>query len=478
MGLGSSKFEKDLLNTNISEDERFYGLENFGNTCYCNSVLQALYFCIPFRNSILQYYTKNNLHIAANRRNMEDSLLLTLVDLFVNITSQKKRTGVVPPKRFVDRLRYENEMFRGHMHQDAHEFLNVLLNSVAESLQKHTKQQQQQQQRLMQQTPMMTQSLNSSGTYSQSLQSSGRSSLNNSNNSVNIYNNNHGSSNSISKLSTTSSSVSTANQHQRTDSSTSETASVTTSIPKTTSDTPDKDIKTFIHDIFEGTLTNETKCLTCESVTNKDESFLDLSIDIDQNTSITSCLSNFSSVEILSKNDKFFCDKCISLQEAQKRMKIKKLPNTLIIHLKRFKFIEKIQQYKKLNYRVVFPFEIIIQNTTGDIEEPDKKYNLFAVVIHAGNGPNHGHYTCMVKSNDHWIGFDDDNMGIVNESDIFDIFGSSTEYYGGNECGYLLFYQSASTSTVTQFKPPPPQSSSYIPSTSTFTSYLYGGNNN
>lgn len=60
----------------------------------------------------------------------------------------------------------------------------------------------------------------------------------------------------------------------------------------------------------QGTLTNETRCLCCETVTARDESFLDLSLDIEQNSSVTACLRNFSSTETLSGNDKFFCDKC------------------------------------------------------------------------------------------------------------------------------------------------------------------------
>jgi ubiquitin carboxyl-terminal hydrolase 9/13 len=37
------------------EVERLWGLENFGNTCYCNSVLQALYACQPFREFVESY---------------------------------------------------------------------------------------------------------------------------------------------------------------------------------------------------------------------------------------------------------------------------------------------------------------------------------------------------------------------------------------------------------------------------------------
>ena len=61
---------------------------------------------------------------------------------------------------------------------------------------------------------------------------------------------------------------------------------------------------------LQGILTNETRCLRCETVTARDETFFDLSLDIEQNSSITSCLRNFSSTETLNAEDKFFCDKC------------------------------------------------------------------------------------------------------------------------------------------------------------------------
>lgn len=52
------------------------------------------------------------------------------------------------------------------------------------------------------------------------------------------------------------------------------------------------------------------------------------------------------------------------------RMKIKKLPNILALHLKRFKYQEQLQKYIKLTYRVVFPFELRLFNTVSVYAPP------------------------------------------------------------------------------------------------------------
>lgn len=58
------------------------------------------------------------------------------------ISTQKKKTGVIQPKRFVQRVKRDNELFRSYMHQDAHEFLNFLLNEAHDILEKQARERQ------------------------------------------------------------------------------------------------------------------------------------------------------------------------------------------------------------------------------------------------------------------------------------------------------------------------------------------------
>lgn len=70
---GASSREKALHE--FPENERYFGFENFGNTCYANSVLQSLYFCRAFREHLLQYQAKLT-------SNSDDNLLNCLAELF------------------------------------------------------------------------------------------------------------------------------------------------------------------------------------------------------------------------------------------------------------------------------------------------------------------------------------------------------------------------------------------------------------
>ncbi|MCE0481812.1 Ubiquitin carboxyl-terminal hydrolase 3, partial [Datura stramonium] len=372
------------------------------------------------------------------------------------ISSQKKKTGVIAPKRFVQRLKKQNEIFRSYMHQDAHEFLNYLLNELVDILEKEASAA-----KTDQETSYPTEKI--------------------ANGPTNVHANGVKKEPLVTWVHKNFQLSAYAIVSGYTSPDVSATHFVVGSyiqschVPCLVSGYK-QEVKYILSDNSElpgsmcfccrfstnlGILTNETKCLCCETVTARDETFLDLSLDIEQNSSITSCLKNFSSTETLNAEDKFFCDKCCrynvfsaflldnykehSVKEAQKRMKIKKPPHILVIHLKRFKYIEQLGRYKKLSYRVVFPLELKLSNT---VEDADAEYSLFAVVVHVGSGPNHGHYVSLVKSHNHWLFFDDENVEMIDESAVQTFFGSAQEYSSNTDHGYILFYERVSNGST------------------------------
>eukprot|EP00756_Hemistasia_phaeocysticola_P034238 Hpha_TRINITY_DN16512_c2_g4::TRINITY_DN16512_c2_g4_i1::g.134752::m.134752/K11842/USP12_46; ubiquitin carboxyl-terminal hydrolase 12/46 len=139
----------------------------------------------------------------------------------------------------------------------------------------------------------------------------------------------------------------------------------------------------------------------------------------------------------MDRDNKFMCDRCRSLQEARRSLRIKRAPPVLAIHLKRFKYVEEHGRHCKLSYRVPFPHELRLP-----IEGPqsDHVYHLFAVVIHLGPGPNMGHYVCMAKTGGHWMLFDDDAVRLISEREVGQVYGVCTPTEAGTQTGYLLFY--------------------------------------
>uniref|UniRef100_F6TYX5 Ubiquitin carboxyl-terminal hydrolase n=1 Tax=Ciona intestinalis TaxID=7719 RepID=F6TYX5_CIOIN len=415
----SAALMKEIGIDQLPANERYFGLHNFGNTCYCNSVLQALFFCPPFREKVLQYRSQQNGKHGWNGK--KDSLLACLCDLFYNISSQKKKCGVLHPKKFIARLRKEYESFDNYAQHDAHELFNHLINSIHIVL-------------LEEKTAERERSTpETAGSTSGSLEA---------------QNEDSSSSAAMSESPLPTDTESSTHDHEKrknakksTDSKPPENGDLPRTPTGQSEDGLD-DMTTWIHEIFQGTYTTITRCLTCETVKNKDEDFLDLSVDIEQNTSISNCLRHrvFSNQQTLSGEHKYSCEVCRSKQEAQIEMRIKKLPTILALHLKRFKYCETLNKYTKLTYRVVFPFELRLLNTTEDADNPERLYDLMAVVVHCGSGPYRGHYVSIVKSHDMWLLFDDDNVEKLEPSGMEDFYGVTADK--NSESGYILFYQS------------------------------------
>jgi len=225
---------------------------------------------------------------------------------------------------------------------------------------------------------------------------------------------------------------------------------------------PFKQYKSIITDIFDGALESSVQCLTCNTVSKTQETFQDLSLPIPSgelregqksdtgwvswawgwlaswfygpDVSLLDCLAYFFSDDELKGDNMYSCDKCKKLRNGLKYSKVTRLPDTLCIHLKRFR--HDFAFSSKISTRVSFPLSDLDMSPWLHPSLSNRKsstYGLSGVICHHGTAGG-GHYTCYCYHplTDSWYEFDDSLVRQVDSQTVL------------NSEAYVLFYRKES----------------------------------
>ncbi|XP_067157444.1 ubiquitin carboxyl-terminal hydrolase 1 isoform X2 [Apteryx mantelli] len=138
----------------------FVGLNNLGNTCYLNSILQVLYFCPGFKTGVKHLYNiiskkKESLKDEGEQKSEKGSckedplasyeLICSLHSLILSVEQLQASFLLNPekytdelatqPRRLLNTLRELNPMYEGYLQHDAQEVLQCILGNIQETCQ-------------------------------------------------------------------------------------------------------------------------------------------------------------------------------------------------------------------------------------------------------------------------------------------------------------------------------------------------------
>lgn len=229
--------------------------------------------------------------------------------------------------------------------------------------------------------------------------------------------------------------------------------------------------RSIITEVFDGKLVSSVKCLTCDRISKTVETFQDLSLPIlsqdalsnirrgnlgpgvdDQegwlawawkwlaswfygpDVTLQDCLGLFFSEDELKGDNMYSCEKCKKLRNGLKFSEVIELPDTLCVHLKRFR--HDFAFSSKISTKVVFPLQKLDMSPWihRDCVSTQCEYDLAGVICHHGTAGG-GHYTsyCLNPDDGQWYHFDDSLVSLVDATTV------------QNAEAYVLFYRKTNT---------------------------------
>ncbi|KAK3118773.1 hypothetical protein QOZ80_9BG0707130 [Eleusine coracana subsp. coracana] len=146
--------------------------------------------------------------------------------------------------------------------------------------------------------------------------------------------------------------------------------------------------------------------------------------------SLYACLDAFLREEPLVPEEMWYCPRCKEQRQASKKLDLWRLPDVLVIHLKRFSFSRSTKQ--KLETFVNFPIhDLDFTNYIANKKSSGRQiYELYAVSNHYGSMAS-GHYTAHIKllQENRWYNFDDSQVVPIDEEEV------------KSAAAYVLFYR-------------------------------------
>ncbi|KAG0284703.1 ubiquitin-specific protease doa4 [Linnemannia gamsii] len=194
-----------------------------------------------------------------------------------------------------------------------------------------------------------------------------------------------------------------------------------------------------IVNIFQGQYKSRLCCSKCGKTSTTYNPFMYLTLPVKAKNSsrqpqtLTSCLNAFVEPELMEGDNAWNCPNCKKPRKATKQLTISRVPDVLLIQLKRFSSEGPFKN--KIKAMVQYPIEnldltkYLPKRTANQGPVEPAIYNLYAVSNHSGEVSS-GHYTACVRDTtfNGWTNFDDTRVSPCDKS------------VAVSEHGYTLFY--------------------------------------
>lgn len=385
-----------------------YGIDNLGNTCYLNSIIQTLSNITHFRNFLLDKNFDDYLIVKLNQQNLTfkeklkllaDSPIYQLYRFIDTIWSvdNKIKSSSLKPGTFRSKLSKKNDIFRSSDQQDAHEAFGILIEMIHTEIAQNVKF-----------NPLIDNQLliNACDNFWSKEYSP-------------IYNMFHGMY-LISRKCNECNCISESYQPN---------LFLELDIPKSPKKVEFK-IEDYIKikcKIPKINISERTKTLMCNSIDkttfDKIKEEHEIITSYNSNYDLTECIEDFISEK---KIDDAYCGFCETTCFSSTKTQLAIPPKILCIQIKRF--LNNIT--KSLNL-VNFPEKLNIDNILTTPNQFKTNYKLVSVINHSGKSLGFGHYYTYTNSSiyDMWFNYNDEHVQPISNDELC------------TPDAYLLFYE-------------------------------------